>query len=538
MLNLTLRPKDDRHYYEWKNIFNQVSKNRYAERVGFNAQPDNINDMEYYYSSRTTYNTQLTGRYTFTKDQIDWSAGYAYANRNLPDRRLIERTDRTEQRMGIYRISREFTRLDEHILSAGGNYRRDFSFGSFEPTLKAGIYGEYRTRTYNVRQFQYGWQPQNNLPAGFLFWEDVQGRLLQDENYGPDKLYLYEEVNFLNNYKGEQTQLAGYIGINFPIGAFNIYAGVRYEYNRQVLKMNTRQYEESLQSTAYNNNDLFPSLNVIYKLSEKHQLRAAYGRSVNRPEFRELSTSVYYDFELGSSVMGNYDLKSAYIDNFDLRYEWYPTTGEQISLALFYKHFKNPIEWTYTVAGGTDLIYSFMNARGANNYGVELDIRKNLDFIGMKNFSLSFNGSWIESKVQFEPGSNNIDRPMQGQSPYLINAGIFYNNLERGWNAAVLYNRVGKRIIGVGNRYGTGADGSSRNIPNSYEMPRNSLDLSVGKKIGHLELKLSVRDILAERCLFKQFEDVTINGQQRTIEEVTRSWKPGRNFTLTIGYSF
>ena len=538
MLNLTLRPKDDRHYYEWKNIFNQVSKNRYAERVGFNAQPDNINDMEYYYSSRTTYNTQLTGRHTFAKDQIDWSAGYAYANRNLPDRRLIERTDRTEQRMGIYRISREFTRLDEHILSAGGNYRRDFTIGSFEPTLKAGIYGEYRTRTYNARQFQYGWQPQNNLPAGFLFWEDVQGRLLQDENYAPDKLYLYEEVNFLNNYKGEQTQLAGYIGINFPIGAFNIYAGVRYEYNRQVLKMNTRQYEESLQSTAYNNNDLFPSLNVIYKLSEKHQLRAAYGRSVNRPEFRELSTSVYYDFELGSSVMGNYDLKSAYIDNFDLRYEWYPTTGEQISLALFYKHFKNPIEWTYTVAGGTDLIYSFMNARGANNYGVELDIRKNLDFIGMKNFSLSFNGSWIESKVQFEPGSNNIDRPMQGQSPYLINAGIFYNNLERGWNAAVLYNRVGKRIIGVGNRYGTGADGSSRNIPNSYEMPRNSLDLSVGKKIGHLELKLSVRDILAERCLFKQFEDVTINGQQRTIEEITRSWKPGRNFTLTIGYSF
>lgn len=538
MLNLSLRPRDNRHYFEWKNIFNQIAKDRYAERTGFNAQPDNINDMEYYYSARTTYNTQLTGRHTFINDRIDWSVGYAYANRNLPDRRLIERTDRTEQRMGIYRISREFTRLDEHIVSAGSNYRKDFHFGTFEPTLKAGAYGEYCTRTYRTRQFQYGWQPDNTLPDGFLFADDVQEDVLTDANYGPDKLYLYEEVNFLNNYEGNQTQLAGYLGINLPLGAFNIYAGARYEYNRQVLRMNTRQFEESLQSTAYGNNDIFPSANLTYKLNDKHQLRAAYGRSVNRPEFRELSTSVYYDFELGSSVMGNYDLKPAYIDNFDLRYEWYPSAGEQISVALFYKHFKNPIEWTYTVSGGTDLIYSFMNARGANNYGIELDIRKNLGFIGLKDFSFSFNGAWIKSKVQFEPGTNNIDRPMQGQSPYLINTGIFYNKVERGWSAAVLYNRVGKRIIGVGNRYGTGADGSSRNIPNSYEMPRNSLDLSVGKKLGKWELKASVRDVLAERCLFKQFEDVTVNGQQRTIEEVTRSYRPGRNFNLTIGYSF
>lgn len=538
MLNLSFRPKNNNHYYEWKNIFNQIAKNRYAERTGFNAQPDNINDMEYYYSSRTTYNTQLTGRHTFTDDRIDWSVGYAYANRNLPDRRLIERTDRTEQRMGIYRIGREFTRLDEQIISAGSNYRKNLHFDTFEPTLKAGAYGEYRTRTYRARQFQYGWQPDNTLPQDFLFSENIPGEVLINSNYGPDKLYLYEEVNYLNNYKGNQAQLAGYLGVNLPIDAFNVYAGVRYEYNRQVLKMNTRQYEESLQSTTYNYNDLFPSANVTYKLNEQHQVRAAYGRSVNRPEFRELSTSVYYDFELGSNVMGNYDLKPAYIDNFDLRYEWYPSAGEQVSVALFYKHFRNPIEWTYTVAGGTDLIYSFMNARGANNYGIEIDLRKNLDFMGLNNFSLSFNGAWIKSKVQFDPGTNNIDRPMQGQSPYLINTGIFYNQQERGWSAAVLYNRVGKRIIGVGNRYGTGADGSSRNIPNSYEMPRNSIDLSVGKKFGKWELKASVRDLLAERCLFKQFEEVTVNNQQRTIEEVTRSYRPGRNFNVTIGYHF
>ena len=538
MLNLTFQPRDSRHRYEFKNIFNQIAKDRYSERTGFNAQPDNINNMEYYYSSRTTYNTQFTGKHTFDANKLDWSIGYAYANRNLPDRRLIERTDRTDETMSIYRISREFTKLDEHIVSANVNYRHDFQFGNIEPTLKTGLYGEYRTRTYNTRQFQYGWDPDNALPDRFEFDTDVVNNVLIDSNYGTDKLYMQEEVNYMNNYEGKNTQISGYAGINIPVGAFSLYAGVRYEHNRQELIMNTRQYEESKRSTFYDYNDLFPSLNATYKLNEKQQFRLAYGKSVNRPEFRELSTSVYYDFDLGSDVMGNSGLKAAYIQNVDLRYEWYPDNGEQISVALFYKHFKNPIEWTYTMSGGTDPIYSYINAKGADNYGIEVDIRKNLDFIGMKNFSLSFNGALIKSKVQFAAGTNNIDRPMQGQSPYLINTGLFYNNTEKGWNAAILYNRIGKRIIGVGNRYGSSSEGDARNIPNSYEMPRNSIDLSASKKFGNLEIKAAIRDLLAERYYFKQFEDVVVNRQARTIEEITRSYKPGRSYNLTIGYSF
>lgn len=537
MLNLTFQPRSSRHRYELKNILNQIAKNRYSERTGFNGQPDNINNTEYYYSSRTTYNGQFTGKHSFDTDRIDWSAGYAYANRNLPDRRRIERTDRTDNTMGIYRIIREFTCLDEHIFSGNANYTRDFIFGDFAPVLKAGVYGEYRTRTYNTRQFQYNWQPQNNLPAGFQFDDDVANNVLIDSNYGADKLYMYEEVNKINDYEGNNAQLAGYAGIHLPLNAFNVYAGVRYEYNRMELIMNTKQHEVSPRSTFYTYNDLFPSVNITYKVREKQQLRLAYGESVNRPEFRELSTSVYNDFDLGSDVMGNADLKAAYIHNVDLRYEWYPNRGEQISVALFYKHFSNPIEWTYSMAGGTDPIYSYVNAKAADNYGIELDIRKNLDFMGLKNFSLSFNGALIKSKVQFEKGSSDIDRPMQGQSPYLINTGLFYQHPELELTAAVLYNRIGKRIIGVGRSMGSTSE-EARNIPNSYEMPRNSIDISFGKKFGKWELKAGVRDLLAERVYFKQFEDVTVDGKDKTIEEITKSYKPGRNYNLSVSYSF
>lgn len=538
LLNLSLQPSNSNHLYEWKNIFNQLGKERYSTRSGFNAQPDNINDDEYFYSSRTTYNTQFTGRHDFNGHKVNWNVGYAYANRNMPDRRLIERTDRTDQKMGIYRISREFSKLDEHIASIGANYEKEMKADRISPKFKAGIYGEYRTRNYRTRQFQYGWEPKNNLPEDWIFNENVTEDILVDTNYGPDKLYMYEEINYLNNYKGRQQQAAAYFGVNLPFNQLSIYAGVRYEYCRQTLSMNTKQFEESLKDTHYDYNDLFPSINATYKISDAHQLRAAYGRSTNRPEFRELSSSVFYDFDLGSNVMGNYDLKAAYIDNVDLRYEWYPSSGEQISVALFYKHFKNPIEWTYTVSGGTDLIYSFINAKGANNYGIEIDIKKNLDFIGLKDFSLSFNGALIKSKVNFKKGTNDIDRPMQGQSPYLINTGLFYNNKKKGWSAAILYNRIGKRIIGVGNRYGTASDGTSRNIPNSYEMPRNSLDLSLGKTFGQWEIKASAKDLLTEKFVFKQFETVTINGVEKEISETTKNYKPGVNLNISVKYTF
>lgn len=63
---------------------------------------------------------------------------------------------------------------------------------------------------------------------------------------------------------------------------------------------------------------------MAYRLNDKQQFRLSYGRTVNRPEFREVSSSVYYDFDLASNVQGNYNLKPAYIDNLDLVMNFIP----------------------------------------------------------------------------------------------------------------------------------------------------------------------------------------------------------------------
>ena len=544
MLNFTFLSKDGNHKYQLKNIFNQLATSRYTWRDGVSAQSNLERSAEYYYRSRTTYNGQLTGKHTFTSDALDWSIGYAYANRHLPDRRRYLIDDALES--GVYAlstgndISREWTQLDEHILSLGINDKHHFKFGNFEPDLQVGAYGEYRSRQYQTRNFIYNWNvSDNNMPSDFRH-SDLPTLLSNEANMGYDKLYLLEEKQMRNNYRGHNTLGAGYLAMSLPFGKLGIHAGVRFEHNDMELISNTRDYEKSETSRHYKTDDIFPSLNTTYKISDQHQVRLSYGRSINRPEFREVSSSVYYDFDLASNVQGNTELKNCYVDNLDLRYEWYPSRGELISLAVFYKHFDSPIEWTYTVAGGTDLIYSYKNAKSANNYGVELDIRKNLAFLGLKDFSWSFNGALIKSKVQFEKGSKEENRPMQGQSPYLINTGIFYKSEPLKMDIALLYNRIGKRIIGVGRSEGTTGDDSNARVPHSYEMPRNTIDLSLAKKFGsHLELKLNVRDLLAEKIYYKQFADVTYkDGSKKTIEEVSRCYRPGRNIGLQAIYKF
>jgi len=538
LFNMTYLSPSGNNKYEFKNIFNRLATKRYTDRYGLSAQSDYEASAEYLDRSRITYNSQFTGKHSLEKDEIDWNASYSYANRRMPDRKRYMVSDAQSETAGDLQlvtgndISKETTTLDEHILSASVNETHDFSFLK----LKVGAYGEYRSRKYETEEYWYSWNPSNCslLPSNFRRMDMVE-LLSNDSYYGDQGLYLIQHLDMTNNYRGKNTLGAGYVAASLPLGKLSVNAGLRYEYNRMELISNLKAQEKSESSKFYDDNDIFPSLNATYRFNDQHQVRASYGRSVNRPEFREVSPSVYYDFDLASNVMGYSDLKSCYIDNVDLRYEWYPSRGEMISLAAFYKRFKNPIEWTYTVAGGTDLVYSFMNAESADNYGLELDLRKSLDFIGLRHFSLLLNASLISSHVNFPAGSKEEDRPMQGQSPYLVNAGIFYSNPAKRLNISLMYNRIGKRIIGVGRVEGSTGDNESARIPDSYEMPRDAIDFSFSKTFfDHLELKLNVRDLLAQKVTYKQFVE-TKNGE---VEQITREYKPGRNIGVTVGYRF
>ncbi len=282
--------------------------------------------------------------------------------------------------------------------------------------------------------------------------------------------------------------------------------------------------------------NIFPSANFAWNLSSANLVRFTYGMSVNRPEFREMAPFYFVDFDQNAGIYGNEDIKQAYVHNFDLRYELYPGNNETFNAGIFFKHFINPIE--VAIRGNNPTQFSFDNISSAYSFGLETEARKNLGFITerLEKLTAVVNLSLIKSSVAF-------DRPLQGQSPYIVNMGLFWQDTDRGFMASLVYNRIGKRIIAVGRP----SPNEWESIPDIYEMPRNEADLAVSKKIGEkLEVKAGIKDLFGEKVVFQQrvntLVDMSYYGGDGTNffdrTQNTRSYYPGRQYSLSISMKF
>jgi outer membrane receptor protein involved in Fe transport len=234
-------------------------------------------------------------------------------------------------------------------------------------------------------------------------------------------------------------------------------------------------------------------------------------------------------------------LKMTDIINIDARYEIYPGAGEAITIGGFFKQFVNPIETRL----GTESVltrrnYFFQNAEDASTYGFELEVRKNLKFLGgnsdlLSNFSVFANLTYIFSEVTFKDETLgktvSADRPVQGQSPYLINGGLQYASSTSGWNATLLYNRIGNRLALVGY--------SSLGFPDIYENPRDVVDFQISKRVFNKkgEVRLSISDILNQDFMFYENVD-SKRSYDKATDRIFSSYKPGSTITLGFTYDF
>jgi outer membrane receptor protein involved in Fe transport len=303
--------------------------------------------------------------------------------------------------------------------------------------------------------------------------------------------------------------------------------GVRLENFQQFLT--TRDVTSKRVNVLTEKWDVLPSFNLTLSPNTKHNFRLSGSRTVARPEFREIAPFSFYDYEVNYSVNGNPDLVRSSILNGDVRYEFYPRGGEAISFGAFYKDFQDPIELRLDPSSVLDRRnYGYANADKAYSVGAELEIRKNLDFIseGFRNFSLFSNITYIYSKVTLQ-GSTTTTRPLQGQSPYLVNFGLQYNSQEGGWSGSELYNRMGQRLALVGNQ----------DFPDVYERPRDQVDLQLAKKImkERAEIKLTWGDVLNPANYF--YENVNARKAfDRGTDRLFYAFKPGS--TITVGFTY
>ncbi|MBX2897425.1 MAG: carboxypeptidase-like regulatory domain-containing protein [Cyclobacteriaceae bacterium] len=534
--------------FEFKNLINLLGENQTILRDGqdlFLNTDRFYRNYSYHYQSRFIYTGQLQGTHKLADNSviIDWVGGYNYVNRDEPDFRrfrtfrLLSSGEETYQMQlppsaNLFETGRFYSDLQDKGFSNGVNIEKKFGDVNNKRTasVKAGYYIESKERDFNARYVSY-------LYPGFFNQEEGQRliRLPLNEVFAPgnikssDGFVLEEGTRPSDTYTGSNFLTAGYVMGTLPAGKFDLTAGVRLENNVQ--KLNTISVDGPVEV----NNPILsvlPSLNMAYNLTDRSLFRLAYSRTVNRPEFRELAPFLYYDFELEQGVQGNPNLRTATIDNIDLRWEIYPNPGEAISLGMFYKSFNDPIESILLLT--TEAPQStYGNADMANAYGVELEFKKSLSSLGvsrfLRNTSINMNASFIFSEVDLgaQATAQQQVRQLQGQSPYLINAGAYYNDDVKKFAVSVAYNIFGPRIFAVGDV----------NFPSIYELPRHSLDLQLSKQFGKLETKLNIQNLVNAKYRFYQDTDVnnkidTQGGRDASILAYT----VGQQISISLGY--
>jgi hypothetical protein len=541
---------------EFRNILDQGGTSRSTMRTGIEYYSGNhLKANELRYLSRSIYSGQLAGEHSFKegRSKLEWILGYATSGKKEPDTKRY-RYSRDQVDTTVYNLdfpngaygtdsqSRMWLNLSEKTESVALNYTQQLDFSGFKPEIKSGFYYENKVRGFKARNFTYNMASststfgQTSLPIDEIF--------VNDNINLTNGIKLREYTSLNDSYDASNNQIAGYLSVVLPLTSkLSLYTGLRVEKNHQTL---SGYYQASTTKAEVDRDtiNIFPSVNITYNLNKKNLVRIAYGMSVNRPEFREIAPFYFFDFEMNAGTEGDPRIKQAYIHNFDIRYEMYPTNGETFTVGAFYKKFIDPIE--QVIKATTPTRYTYQNVESAYCFGLEAEARKSLDFISaLKNFSLVMNASVIRSRVDFSEGSLFRDRSLQGQSPFIVNAALFYQN-QKGLTLSLLYNVIGKRISAVG----IPSPNEWDDTPDIYEMPRNVLDLTFSKMVGKkLEIKGGIKDILNEKIEFVQTVDtrVDMNSYTNGVEsgfkyfkrdQVTRSFRPGSYFTLGISVKF
>jgi hypothetical protein len=293
---------------------------------------------------------------------------------------------------------------------------------------------------------------------------------------------LNEITNNTDKYKADFDLGSGYMMYDNEFGNWKVNTGLRSEYN--VFSVNTADFSGQKVDVNREYLDLLPSINLSYNL-DKTKFRFSASKTVSRAEFREVANFAYYDFVRNAQILGNPKLEKSNIYNLDLKYEYYPKSGENISIGVFGKNFIKPIE--QIVADGSvpsNLLLTFLNPKSANVYGIELEVRKKINTW----LDVYANTALTNSKVKV----NGTKRQLQGQSNYVVNSGFNFHKNNNTFN--ITYNRVGNRISAVG----------FQGYSDIFENSRDVFDVVYLRKIKKGELKLSVSDILAQPSIYYQ----------------------------------
>ena len=546
----------------WGAIFNTALKINKTHKIGLQAtyttNTDNIiSDRSGYdfeqqrkvtstaieYTENHLLTSRLYGEHQLSEKgmRLSWGGGLNRSTRDVPSLRRMFYSINFEDTLDLsipyrayvpfgsadpYRSGRFYSSQEENTINGNVDLTIPFSIGKQKQSVKIGGLYQRRDRQFDARVM--GFVLGNFIQFDYNLLALPQDSLFTTDHIGQKGFIMDDITNPTDSFEGQSNLVAGYVMLDNKIAErLRIAWGGRVESFRQQVQTGT--FGGTPLSVDTTITTFLPSFNITYSLTEKQQLRLSGSKTVCRAEFRELAPFSFYDFYLNANVVGNPSLTQGSIYNAEVRYELYPGQNQLFAVSLFYKQFKNPIEFVFANISSIRFS-SFNNPQSADNYGVELELRKSFDFAGLDNLLFFSNAAFIRSRINLSKNVAFYDstRALQGQAPYIANAGFTYNVVNIGLSATILYNVIGDRIFQVGTvGYG-----------DVYERHRQLLDFSVSKRLNHHgEIKLIWNDILRPDFLY--YQDVNSTHQYEENEDkVTQRLKFGSTFIIALGYRF
>ncbi len=533
---------NDNNQIGLKNLYSINTDDRVIVRKGiFDASDVNAPGWQKsnvrFFTQNNIYSGQLNGDHYIPKGKIKikWIGGFSDIKRDIPNlRRMVYQKNSASESDSVQYAAQVlgdavgptsagsmfFAKTQERIYSIKYDISKTIEIKKTKHEIKVGGFNQQRSRDFAARLLGYTRYNKPRSPTNSkdtFFNADLlvldQSQIFSQENMGivdgPGKYLggfkLNESTTYIDSYQASSVLNAGYLQLDSRFSEkLRFIYGLRAEYYMQTINTFDPLFNKITKDTAVI--DFLPSINAVWSLNERTNIRAAYYRTVNRPEFRELAPFNFYDFVTDYQTSGNDTLQRATINNYDLRFEFYPKRpGQIISVSAFYKDLTNAIE---QIAGNGQIrSINYANVAKASNMGLELEYRVLLATIFKTDSSEFLNGttvftnlSYVKSDVDVSKLNGVEARPLQGQSPLIVNAGIQYLDSKYDFGVSVSYNYVGKRIIIVGNE----------DEPNIWENPRHVLDFQLSKTIkDKFEIKLNVRDALAQNLIF--YQDINKN---------------------------
>lgn len=517
ILNLSWKPGLN-HKVSLKNTLTTSGEDEVTELQGSNYTDlsADLKQTILRFTSRQIATIGFSGEHyfqNFTDAGLDlkWNLYHSRSDRDEPDYRRSIYQRNIDDPNGIYYASlggqanvqnggRFYSTMEEKINGVSS----DISYKVNQIKFSLGGLYDYKTRDFSARLLGMIVNASGNGITDSKLLLLPLDKIFDPANFRKDGFSIAEFRDGSNTYDANQTTGAGYVMMDAPfeIGDKNlrIIGGLRYELSKQ--RVNTRNSNFTKVLNIKNDaNNLLPSLNLTYTISDRSNVRAAASKTLNRPELRELAPFSYFDYNTQTSLRGNEALKQAEVRNYDLRYELYPESGELIAASVFYKDLTNAIEQVIVAGAALNAERTYANADKATNFGFEIEARKRLGFISEKLAStlINLNYTRVESNVDVKSTGATLERknkPLQGQSAYALNAGINTTLTSLGTNIGLYYNRLGSRIVEVATNFDDDV----------IEAPRNIIDLTITQPLfsDRYEMKFSAKNLLSAHQSFYQ----------------------------------